>query len=195
MGFRTLLADPPWNESGAGKIKRGADRHYPVLKTRDIAPTIKESGLFLPAEDAHLWLWVTNNRLPDGLQVISDLGFKYVSNVAWVKTKCVPADGSDPKVQIGLGQYLRGSHELLLFAVRGRGQSEDVWHGKRSVPSVLFAPRTKHSAKPAESYDLIERVSKGPAIEFFARGGRAGWLAWGNEMGSAKNEREENVEE
>ena len=36
MKYRTLYVDPPWSEVGGGKIKRGADRHYSVMKTKDI---------------------------------------------------------------------------------------------------------------------------------------------------------------
>lgn len=27
--YKTIYMDPPWAEQGGGKIKRGADRHYP----------------------------------------------------------------------------------------------------------------------------------------------------------------------
>jgi N6-adenosine-specific RNA methylase IME4 len=211
MGFRTILIDTPWNERGSGKSKRGADKHYPLLKNSEIVSTIKDSRVFMPAENAHLWFWVTNTYLPVGLKVIRELGFDYKTNVPWVKTRtpnaakcldeCDTCGGSgvvvydgyvgsngcpdcavDPKPQIGLCKYLRGSHELLLFATRGKGQSEDVWIGARNIPSVIFAARTKHSKKPAESYDLIESISKGPRLEMFARSGRPGWLAWGNQL-------------
>ena len=194
MGFRTLLFDPPWDDRGSGKIKRGADRHYPTLKTREIAPVIRASRLFLPADHAHMWMWVTSPRLPDGLEVIDALGFDYKTNVPWVKTRdplaerCLYENGAaDPKLQIGLGQYTRGSHELLLFATRGKGQHESVWHGARNIPSVIFGKRTKHSAKPPESYDLIESISKGPRIEFFARAGRVGWTSAGNQLDTTES--------
>ena len=173
--FRTLLADPPWNESGGGKIKRGADRHYPLVKSRDLPRVIKDSGAFNPAPDAHLWLWATNTFLPDALALGSALGFDYKSNVCWAKMR-------DGRPQIGIGQYLRGAHELLLFFTRGRGQSPDVWIGHRDVRSLIVAPRTRHSAKPVEAYELIERVSAAPRVELFARAPREGWSAWGNEI-------------
>lgn len=50
--YRTILIDPPWLERGAGKIKRGADRHYPLLKTDEIISTIKNSGVFNPPTTA-----------------------------------------------------------------------------------------------------------------------------------------------
>lgn len=36
LKYKTIYADPPWPESGGGKIKRGADRHYPLMKVKDI---------------------------------------------------------------------------------------------------------------------------------------------------------------
>lgn len=206
--FATLLLDPPWAESGGGKIKRGADRHYPLVKTKDMPGVIRESGLWTPAEHAHVWMWMTNNYLRDGLGLLEELGATYVTNAVWVKKMAFPAAMAaarskvrglvgDPahifakfgeefgrlsKPQIGLGQYLRGAHELLLFGRIGKGQHETVWNRHRDVPSVIEARRTKHSAKPEESYQLIERVSRGPRVEFFARSGREGWTSWGNEL-------------
>ncbi len=167
--WRCALLDPPWTERGGGKIKRGADRHYPLVPTKELPGVIVRSELWLPERDAHCWMWSTNNYLSDALWLLEQLGFRYVTNAVWVKP------------HFGLGQYLRGQHELLLFAVRGKGQSDRVWVGNRNVSSVLHAPKTRHSQKPAESYELIERVSQGPRIEFFARSGRDGWTSWGNE--------------
>lgn len=189
MSFHTLLMDPPWNERGGGKSKRGADRHYDLLKTKDMPGVIRGSGLWLPAEHAHLWMWVTNNYLRDGLWLMNELGFEYKTNVVWVKTANptrlaltgLVAKLRQLDLQIGLGQYIRGAHELLLFGVRGRGQHESVWEGNRDVPSVIRARRSKHSKKPTESYQLIERVSKPARVEFFARSQRPGWVSWGDE--------------
>ena len=75
--YRCIVADPPWNERGGGKIKRGADRHYPLMKTPDIACMLLAPA-WRPAESCHLWLWVTDNFLPDGLLVMDALGFRYV---------------------------------------------------------------------------------------------------------------------
>jgi hypothetical protein len=30
--YKTLVIDPPWSEVSGGKIKRGAQKHYPVMK-------------------------------------------------------------------------------------------------------------------------------------------------------------------
>lgn len=163
--FPCIMADPPWNESGGGKIKRGADRHYKLLKAPGIIQVMLCSPFWIPAENAHLWLWVTNNFLKDGLHVMEALGFRYVTNFVWVKDR------------IGLGQYLRGQHELCLFGVRGRLPS-----ATRSESTVVQAPRGEHSAKPVEAVEKIEAISPRPRLEMFARARREGWAVWGNEI-------------
>lgn len=168
--FATILMDPPWNEQGGGKIKRGADKHYPLLKTKDIPDVIKGSGKFLPAKDAHLYMWATNNFLMDALWLMNNLGFDYKTNIVWVKDR------------IGLGQYFRGNHELLLFGTRGRGF--EVKTETRSLISVVHASREEHSKKPIQFYELIEARSKGPYLEMFARNVRESWDSWGNEVQS-----------
>ena len=179
--WRTALIDPPWNERGSGKIKRGADRHYGLLETDAIAPIVLGSGLWAPEEDAHLYLWTTASHLRAAFDVLDVLGFRYVSNVVWCKR------------QIGIGQYFRGKHETLLFATRGRGF--EVRTDRRDLPSAIFSDHVRdesgkriHSAKPEAFYELIEARSRGPYAEFFARRPRAGWAAWGNELESEESE-------
>jgi N6-adenosine-specific RNA methylase IME4 len=86
------------------------------------------------------------------------------------------------KLQIGIGQYLRGSHELLLLGVRGKGLDPSVRTEDRGVPSVIYGRRTKHSKKPDSAFSMVERVSRGPRVELFARSNRPGWESWGNEV-------------
>lgn len=164
-GYRTILADPPWFERGGGRIKRGADRHYPLLKTPDIPRVIMESGVFVPAADAHMYLWVTNNHLKDGLWVLAQLGFRYVTMLTWAKDR------------MGLGQYYRGQTEHLLFGVQGRLPAL-----ARTESTLIVAPRRRHSEKPDETFRKIERVSPPPRLELFSRRRRPGWDAWGNEI-------------
>lgn len=168
--FKTIVADPPWYEKGGGKIKRGADRHYDLMKTRDIIP-LMQTVLFKHQPDpegAHLYLWVTNNFLRDGLEVMDALGFRYVTKRTWAKPR------------FGLGYYFRGQTEDCLFGVMGKlppkSKSMTTLVGKGLVK------RGRHSAKPQIFYDEIERVSPGPRLEIFARQPRDGWTVWGNEV-------------
>lgn len=178
MRCKTILIDPPWNETGGGKIKRGADRHYSLLKTKDIPSVIfgaLQSNKWEIARDAHLYLWVTNNFLPDGLWLMKKLGFIYKTNIVWVKDR------------FGLGQYIRGKHEICLFGVRGVLPYKVIDGKRQQGVSVIEAPRTEHSKKPIEMYSLIEKVSYPPYLEMFARNVRENWLSWGNELEGIDN--------
>jgi N6-adenosine-specific RNA methylase IME4 len=180
--YRCIVMDPPWAEYGGGG--RGAQNHYALMKTSDIARTTLRSPAWRPADDAHLWCWVTDNYLLDGLSLIDTLGFRYVRTFAWVKVADKVTCTGTPDVvagaglQMGLGQYARGSHELCLFATRGKAMLPE-----RAPPSVLFASRREHSRKPDECFTRwFERVSPGPRVEFFCREARPGWDAWGNQV-------------
>lgn len=166
--YRTILADPPWLERGSGRIKRGADRHYPLMPTKAIAELPVEE---LAEPDSHLYLWVTNNFLPDGLLVMRAWGFRYVTAITWAK------DGRP-----GLGQYFRGQTEQLLFGVRGRPGYREVDGKRRQSTTLISAPRGRHSEKPPEARARIEHVSPGPYLELFARHASPGWDVWGNEV-------------
>lgn len=173
--YRTILADPPWLERGAGKIKRGADRHYPLMSTAAICQLPVSQWA---AADAHLYLWVTNNFLPDGLDVMKAWGFRYVTKITWFKER-------DGKPQIGLGQYYRGATEDCLFGVRGACEYRTTPEGKRAQGVTgIIAPRGVHSEKPDELRTVIEQVSHGPYLEMFARRESPGWDVWGNEAPS-----------
>jgi N6-adenosine-specific RNA methylase IME4 len=170
MIYSCILMDPPWPERGGGKIKRGADKHYPLLKCREMPRVIYQSGMWWPAEDAHLWMWSTNTYLPDALWLIEALGFRYLTNAVWTKPR------------IGLGQYLRGQHELLLLATKGRGVA--VRTEAKNLPSLIIQTEKKlaHSQKPEAAYSLIEQRTTGPRLEMFARASREGWDSWGNQL-------------
>jgi len=134
------------------------------MKTSDIIDYMSKIEM---DDDAHLYLWVTNSYLEDGLKVMDSLGFRYVTNLVWIKDR------------FGLGQYFRGQHELLLFGVSGKLPYK---REKRSIPSVIKAPRREHSRKPDEQYPIIEATSYPPYIEAFARYGRQGWDMVGDQL-------------
>jgi len=166
--YKCIAADPAWPERGAGQIKRGADRHYKVLDSpHDVIAAIYHEPEFRPdPKGSHLWLWVTDNYLDDGLFVMRALGFRYVRQLVWYK-----------EGRIGLGQYLRGQHEVALFGVRGRLSAL-----VKNQPSAFTAPRGRHSEKPERAYEIIEAVSPGPRLELFARTQRRGWTARGDQL-------------
>lgn len=181
--YVTLMADPAWKEAGGGKIRRGANRHYPLMKTREICALPVREWM---RADAHIYLWVTNNFLEDGLEVMRAWGFRYVTKIEWFKGDIddeVPVEAMrDDELQMGIGQYFRGVTESCLFGVRGNVPYRFLANGKRAQGLTGFhAPRTRHSEKPRKMRQMIERVSHGPYLEMFARRPVDGWDVWGNE--------------
>lgn len=126
------------------------------------------------AETAHLYLWIPNAMLPDGLRVMEKWGFKYKGNIVWHKIR---KDG-EPDGR-GVGFYFRNVTEILLFGVRGKN-ARTLAPGRSQVNFIKTRKR-EHSRKPDEQYPIIEKCSNGPFFEMFARGPRKGWTVWGNQ--------------
>jgi N6-adenosine-specific RNA methylase IME4 len=176
---RTTVIDPPWPERGGGKSKRGADKHYPLLRVSEMPRVILGASCWQPTNDAHLYIWATNTHLMAAGWLMGALGFEYKTCLTWEKeTKC----GRD---YAGLGQYFRGSTEHLIFGTRGRGYEART--ARRDIKSLLQVQSFKalvgeHSEKPEEAYELVQARSQGPYLEMFARAPRTGWAVWGNEL-------------
>jgi N6-adenosine-specific RNA methylase IME4 len=173
MKFKTIMMDPPWNETGGGKIRRGADKHYDLIKPQDMLSAVVQgiNSQGTMDENSHCYIWVTNNFLQDGLDLMQQLGYRYITNIVWVKDR------------FGLGQYFRGQHELMIFGVRGKFHRNKI--PDRNCSTVIQAKRRAHSQKPDQQYDLIEQISAGPYLELFARTNRPGWNTWGDEIESS----------
>ncbi|MBV9222032.1 MAG: S-adenosylmethionine-binding protein [Methylobacteriaceae bacterium] len=172
--FATVLADPPWRF--ANRTGKMAPEHRRLARYTTM--TVEEIGALpvaaIAAPTAHLYLWVPNALLPDGLAVMSAWGFAYKANLVWHKVR--RDGGSDGR---GVGFYFRNVTELLLFGVRGKN-ARTLAPGRRLVN--YFATRKReHSRKPDEQYRIIEACSPGPHLEIFARGTRQGWAVWGNQ--------------
>ena len=127
------------------------------------------------AKNAHLYLWVPNALLPEGIEVMRAWGFRYVSNIIWAKRR--KDGGPDGR---GVGFYFRNVTEPILFGVKG---SMRTLAPGRSTVNMIETRKREHSRKPDEQYDLIEACSPGPYLEMFARYARPGWTVWGNESG------------
>lgn len=168
--FGTVVADPPWR-FGNTVTRASAEKHYGTMPTGQIM-CMPIDQMTLP--NSHLYLWTTASHLSDALQVMQSWGFTYKLNIIWVKTKAAP------KLQIGLGNYFRHAHEMCLFGVKGSTPAK-----VHNLPTVLFAPRTKHSRKPELLQDWAEQLSPGPYLELFARRDCPGWTTWGNELRQA----------
>jgi N6-adenosine-specific RNA methylase IME4 len=171
--FNTILADPPWqfaNRTGKVAPEHKRLNRYPTLTLKEIC----EIPIQLAASEAsHLYLWVPNALLPEGLEVMKTWGFKYKTNIIWHKIR--KDGGPDGR---GVGFYFRNTTEILLFGIRG---SLRTLAPGRSQVNIIKSMKQEHSRKPEEVFEIIEKCSPGPYLELFARGSRPGWVLWGNQ--------------
>lgn len=172
--FGTILADPPWQfQNRTGKVAPEHKRlsRYGTMTLEEIKslPVIHAA-----ASVAHLYLWVPNALLPDGIAVMQSWGFQYKSNLVWHKIR--KDGGSDGR---GVGFYFRNVTELILFGVRGKN-ARTLKPGRTQV-NYLKSRKREHSRKPDEQYEIIEACSAGPFLELFARGQRKNWITWGDQ--------------
>jgi len=172
--FSTILADPPWRFSNrTGKMAPEHRRlsRYSTMSLDDI----KELPVSqIVEEPAHLYLWIPNALIAEGLEVMERWGFKYKTNIIWHKIR---KDGGPDRR--GVGFYFRNVTEIVLFGVRGKN-ARTLQPG-RTQPNIITSRKREHSRKPDELYDIIEGCSWGPFLELFARGKRIGWNVWGDQ--------------
>jgi N6-adenosine-specific RNA methylase IME4 len=162
--FELIYADPPW-QLGNPDGHNAPEKHYPTMpldEIKQLQPPVTENAV--------LFLWAVNCLLPEALELVSAWGFRYKTNLAWVKPS------------VGLGYCTRNRHELLLFATRGQ---IEIPESRQRPDSVIEAKRGRHSQKPEAAYQLIETAFPHlTKLELFARGrSRPGWQTWGNEAG------------
>lgn len=172
--YRTIYADPPWQFSNrTGKVAPEHKRlnRYSTMKLDDIKKLPVSDAA---AEKCHLYLWVPNALLPEGLEVMRAWGFEYKTNLVWEKVR---KDGfPDGR---GVGFYFRNVTEIVLFGIKG--DNNRTLQPGRSQVNLLRASKREHSRKPDEFIKLIENCSPGPYLELFARGRRENWDMWGNQ--------------
>jgi len=183
--YRVILADPPWQYSNAG-LGGAAEKHYATLSLEEICELEDANGrkiTDLPADNSVLFLWVTSSFLQEGLEVCKKWGFDYKTNFIWIK---------DRETYGKLGFYTYSQHEFLFVAVKGSCLPEEG----SLVPSIISAPKSKHSRKPDIVYEIIEQMykfvptlgtkisdlNKPIHVELFSRNvRRKGWAGWGLE--------------
>jgi N6-adenosine-specific RNA methylase IME4 len=171
--YATILADPPWrflNRTGKVAPEHKRLSRYDTLSLEEIKQIPVQS---VAGNKSHLYLWVPNALLPDGLEVMKAWGFTYKSNIIWHKVR--KDGGPDGR---GVGFYFRNTTELVLFGIRGSMRTLDPG---RSQVNIIRTQKQEHSRKPDELYDLIERCSPAPFLEIFARGKRQGWDVFGDQ--------------
>lgn len=175
--FATVLADPPWrftNRPGKMAPEHRRLSRYSTMSLDEIME-LPIPQIVLP--QSHLYLWVPNALILEGLEVMRRWGFVYKTNIVWYKVR--RDRGPDGR---GVGFYFRNVTELVLFGVRGGLRT--LPPGRRQV-NLIATRKREHSRKPDELYAVIERCSPGPYLELFARHRRPHWTQWGDELGAA----------
>src|SRR6266545_2734211 len=174
LTYQLIYADPPWHfrvrsQKGEG---RSAKNHYPVMSLYDIAalPIAK-----IAAKNSVLLMWVIDPMLDVAFDIIKAWGFRFKTvGFYWVKQNLKSLG-----FFTGLGYYTRANPEQCLLATHGAG----LQRTDRGVQRLIVAPRGRHSEKPKEAYDRIERLFGNVSrIELFARQRRIGWDAFSNEV-------------
>ena len=172
--YTTVLADPPWqftNRTGKMAPEHKRLNRYSTLTIEEIK-SLPVSDIC--KEKAHLYLWIPNALIQEGLETMKDWGFEYKSNIVWQKVR---KDG-EPDGR-GVGFYFRNTTELILFGVKGKG-FRTLQPGRRQV-NVIKSRKREHSRKPDEQYEIIESCSPGKYLELFGRGKRKNWKVWGDQ--------------
>ena len=172
--YQTIYADPPWqfqNRTGKAAPEHKRLHRYNTMTLDEIKSLPVQE---IADDKSHLYLWVPNALLPDGLSVMQTWGFTYKTNIIWEKIR---QDGyPDGR---GVGFYFRNVTEILLFGIRGKNNR--TLQPARTQVNLIRSKKREHSRKPDEFISLIEACSNGPFIELFARGDRTGWDMWGNQ--------------
>jgi N6-adenosine-specific RNA methylase IME4 len=162
LRFGTIYADPPWLYDNQG-TRAATGNHYGGMTVEEIC-ALPVADLVAP--DAHLHLWTTNGFLFECPRIFAAWGFEFRSSFIWCKT------------EMGIGNYWRNSHEILLTAIRGSAKR----FNDHTLRSWIECSRGRHSGKPEQVRNAIERASPGPYLELFARSPSRGWKVWGNEV-------------
>ena len=172
--FGTILADPPWEfQNSTGKVapKHKRLKRYETMSLEEIKSMPVSR---LSAYKSHLYLWVPNAFIKEGIEVMEEWGFKYKTNIVWHKIR--KDGGPDGR---GVGFYFRNTTELVLFGVKGT-KVRTLKPGRTQV-NIIRTRKREHSRKPDELYKIIEKCSWGPFLELFARGKRKGWTSCGDQ--------------
>lgn len=162
--FGCIYADPPW--AYANQSTRGStDNHYETMTVEQICAMPISN---LAADAAHLHLWTTNAFLFECPKILEAWGFEFRSTFVWVKP------------QMGMGNYWRNSHEIMVLGIRG-----GLTAASKSEMSWIEARRGRHSAKPQQVRERVMRLSPGPYLELFGRRKEDGWTVFGNQVEEA----------
>ena len=173
--FSTILADPPWQFTNRTGKMAPEHRRLSRYATMTLDEILELPVAQMARPTSHLYLWIPNALLAEGLEVMKRWGFTYKTNFVWYKVR---KDGGPDRR--GVGFYFRNVTELVLFGTRGKN-ARTLQPGRRQE-NILLTRKREHSRKPDEFYQIVEACSPGPYLEIFARHPRPGWHQWGDEL-------------
>jgi len=154
--YPVAAADIPWAAEPDGDAGRAAGRGYWPYPTLTIEQACALPVREIMAEDAILWLWVTNFILARGLHlpVLKAWGgFEPKTLITW------------PKEKAGTGIWLRGQTEHAVMAVRGKPVVTLT-----DQSTIITGPTREHSRKPVSFYELVESLCPAPRYaDLFSR--------------------------
>jgi len=167
--FDVVVIDPPWDMQKIDReVRPNQDAFdYPTMSVEQLIEFWR--GELVPKlnPDVHVFMWTTQRFLPATINLLEDIGLRYVLVMVWHK-----AGGFQP---IGLPQY---NCEFAVYARLGKPLFIDT----KDFPCCFEAPRREHSRKPDDFYDTIRRVTGGSRIDVFSREAREGFAQFGNEI-------------
>lgn len=173
--YRTVVADPPWQPAMAltngGATKASPQNFYETLSVAEII-ALRPSM----AAQAHLYVWCVAQHVDWGYAVARAWGCDPVILLTWNKPG------------LGTGRF-QCNTEHILVARRGNRIGNPFGTGGRAAAATSGTrfdwPRGRHSEKPDEFFDMVERLSPAPRLEMYARAPRPGWSVWGKQAEGA----------
>ena len=172
--YNIVLADPPWNiKWQASKSIGKKPLEYRTMTMMELA---KFPVIDIVDDSSKLFLWSTNQFLPEALGLLGFWGFQYNKLWTWCK-------------KTGAGGHPRNATEHIIESTRGEIKS--IGRHEKAINNWFIAKSGRHSEKPDIVYDIIEYCYPDTEkIELFARKRRDGWDAWGNEILEVSREAE-----
>ena len=167
--------DPPWPIVWKKSAQIGTkELQYQTMPISEICNLPIND---LADADCRIFMWTTNNFLPEALGIIRNWKFRYRLLFVWCKNN-------------GIGDRLRVATEYIVIADRGNPAGGD--REQKMILNWLEAKKpNRHSQKPEIFYEIIEQISQSPRLEMFARDKeglfpiREGWDVFGNESSSS----------
>ena len=175
--YQIILADPPWSyHLRVNDVTHRNRIDYESMTNQDILDLpIAE----ISQPDSYLFLWATKDHLQLALECVERWGYTYKNTFVWLKV----SKAGTP--HIGTGHWGRNCVEFLILAAMPKAKNFTAL-GITNQPTIIQAPRGKHSQKPEESFIMIERVVSAlhepKCLELFARSHRSGWTSWGDQL-------------